>query len=291
MFKSILFTIIGFIVLALNLALTTFAQDDILSTKSGYASVNGLDMYYEIYGTGQPLIMLHGGYGSIPSLGELVPRLAKTRQVIAVELQGHGRTADVDRPLSYEQMADDVAALMSEIGVEKADVFGVSMGGAVALQVAVRHHEVVRKLIVTSAAYTSEGFQPGMLDIIKQLTPEMFAGSPVETEYLRLAPHPENFPVLVEKVGELTTRPLNWSSQDIQAIESPTLLIFGDSDAVTLEHAVEMFRLLGGGVNGDLVGLPDVRLAILPATTHTGVITHVEALNMMMTEFLDTPMQ
>jgi pimeloyl-ACP methyl ester carboxylesterase len=123
-------------------------------------------MYYEIYGTGQPLIVLHGGYGSILSMGEIVPRLSQTRQVIVVELQGHGRTADVNRPLSYEQMADDVAGLMRAINVEKADVFGVSMGGAVALQVAVRHPEVVRKLIVASAAYNSDGFQPGQLDCL-----------------------------------------------------------------------------------------------------------------------------
>jgi pimeloyl-ACP methyl ester carboxylesterase len=234
--------------------------------------------------------MIHGGYGSIPSLGELLPRLAETRQIIAVELQGHGRTADVDRPLTFEQMADDVAGLLSEIDVEQADVFGVSMGGGVALQVAIRHPEVVRKLIVVSAAYNSDGFQPGHLDLVKILTPEVFAGSPVETDYLRLAPKPENFPTLVEKVGELTTRPLNWPPEDIQAIKAPAQLIFGDSDALTLEHAVDMFHLLGGGVNGDLQGLPTVRLAILPATTHLGVLTRVDWLDTIINEFLDAPM-
>jgi pimeloyl-ACP methyl ester carboxylesterase len=286
-------TLLGFIwsvALFLLISPVAFAQDDTPPLRTGYASVNDLEMYYEIYGTGQPLVMLHGGYGSIPSLGELLPRLAETRQVIAVELQGHGRTADVDRPLIYEQMADDVAGLMSEIGIEQADVFGVSMGGAVALQVVIRHPEVVRKLIVVSAAYNSDGFQPGQLDMIGMLTPELFAGSQVEIDYVRLAPHPENFPILVEKVGELTARPLNWPPEDIQAIASPTLLIFGDSDVLTLEHAVGMFHLLGGGVNGDLQGLPKVRLAILPATTHIGVLSRVEWLDTMIIEFLDTPM-
>jgi pimeloyl-ACP methyl ester carboxylesterase len=290
MSKRALLGFIWSITLFLLLSSVALAQDDTTPLETGYASVNDLEMYYEIYGTGQPLVMLHGGYGSIPSLGELLPRLAETRQIIAVELQGHGRTADVDRPLTYEQMADDVAGLMSEIGVEQADVFGVSMGGAVALQVAIRHPEVVHKLIVVSAAYTSEGFQPGMLDVIPMITAEVFAGSQVEVDYMRLAPHPENFPILVEKVGELTTRPLNWLAEDIQGIESPTFLIFGDADAVTLEHAVEMFRLLGGGGNGDMNGLPNVQLAILPGTTHLGVLNRVDSLDTMINEFLDVPM-
>jgi pimeloyl-ACP methyl ester carboxylesterase len=290
MSKKTLLAFVCSIALALTAAPAVFAQDDAAPSQSGYASVNGLEMYYEIYGTGQPLVMIHGGYGTIPSLGELLPRLAETRQVIAVELQGHGRTADVDRPLSFEQMADDVAALLGEIEVEQADVFGVSMGGGVALQVAIRHPEVVRKLIVVSAAYNSDGFQPGHLDLVAMLTPELFAGSPVETEYLRLAPNPENFSTLVEKVGALTIAPLDWSPEDIQAIEAPTQLIFGDSDALTLEHAVAMFHLLGGGVNGDLQGLPTVRLAILPATSHLGVLTRVDWLDTMINEFLDAPM-
>jgi len=256
---------------------------------SGYASVNGLAMYYEISGAGQPLIMLHGGYGSIPGMGEIVPRMAKTRQVIAVELQGHGRTADVDRPLTYGQMADDVAGLMGAIGLEKADVFGVSMGGAVALRVAVRHPEAVRKLVVVSAGYNNDGFQPGHVDMMKMITAEMLAGSQLQKDYLRLAPNPENFTAMVAKVGQLpTTKAL--SSQDIQAIVAPTQLIFGDSDVITLEHAVEMFRLLGGGVNGAMAGLPNARLAILPATTHIGILSRVESLHLIIIEFLDAPM-
>ena len=236
--------------------------------KGSYASVNGLNMYYEIHGAGKPLLALHGAYMTIETMGEIVPSLAQTRQVIAVELQGHGHTADIDRPLSYEQMADDVTALLAEIGIEKADVLGYSMGGGVALQIAVRHPEVVRKLVVASASYTSDGMYPELLAMIPSITPEVFAGSPMEEAYLCTAPNPEDFPNLIAKLRQLDMEPYAWPPEDIQGIVAPTLLIIGDSDAIRPEHAVELFRLLGGGVMGDLAGLPKSQLAVLPGTTH-----------------------
>ena len=278
----------------LSIALTvivspfTFAQDE-AATESGYASVNGLEMYYEIQGEGEPLVVLHGAYMSIPLMGEFIPRLAETRQVIAPELQGHGRTADIDRPITYEQMADDVAALLDELGIEKADFFGYSMGGGVALQVAIRHPGLVDRLAVASMPYNTEGYHPGMIDMIKTLTAEAFAGSPVEVDYMQLAPNPENFPVLVEKLVQLDSQVQDWPAEDIQAMESPTLLFFGDSDVIRLEHAVEMFNLRGGGVNGDMTGLPSAQLAVLPATTHLGVMFRVDWVVPMLTEFLDAP--
>jgi pimeloyl-ACP methyl ester carboxylesterase len=228
-------------------------------------------------------------------MGEIVPSLAETRQVIAVELQGHGHTADIDRPLSYEQMADDVSALLAEIGIEKADLFGYSMGGGVALQVALRHPEVVRKLVVASASYTSEGMYPEVLATIETITPEAFAGSPLDEAYLRTAPNPEAFPNLVAKLKQLDMEPYAWPPEDIQAIAAPTLLIIGDSDAIRPEHAVELFRLLGGGVMGDLAGLPKSQLAVLPGTTHFvppgfGLLDRADWLVSMIDEFLDGPM-
>jgi pimeloyl-ACP methyl ester carboxylesterase len=270
--------------------------DDTRALGAGdYASVNGLEMYYEIHGTGRPLVVLHGAYMTIDAMGEIVPSLAETRQVIAVELQGHGHTADIDRPLSYEQMADDVTALLAEIGIEKADVFGYSMGGGVALQVAVRHPEVVRKLVVTSASYTSDVMHPELLEMIPSLTPEAFAGSPIEEAYLRTAPNPEDFPNLVAKLKQLDMEPYAWQPEDIQGIAAPALLIIGDSDAIRPEHAVEMFRLLGGGVMGDLAGLPKSQLAVLPGTTHfvppgSGVLDRADWLVSMIGAFLDSPM-
>jgi pimeloyl-ACP methyl ester carboxylesterase len=262
----------------------------VTENKGSYASVNGLEMYYEIHGTGQPLVLLHGAYMTIDVMGEVVPELAKTRQVIAVELQGHGRTADVDRPLSYEQMADDVAALLRHLGIEQADVFGYSMGGGVALQVAIRHPEVVRKLVVASASYTSEGMHPELLEMIPTLTPEAFAGSPIEEAYLRTAPNPDDFPTLVAKMKRLDMEPFAWPPEDIRGIAAPTLLNVGDSDVVRPEHAVVMFRLLGGGVAGDLAGLLNSRLAVLPGTTHVTLVHRADWLVSMIGEFLDTPM-
>jgi pimeloyl-ACP methyl ester carboxylesterase len=262
--------------------------------RGDYAEVNGLRMYYEIHGTGRPLVLLHGAYMTIEAMGEILPRLAETRQVIAVELQGHGRTADVDRELSYEAMADDVAALLRHLGIEEADVFGFSMGGGVALQVAIRHPEVVRKLVVASASHASDHMHAELLEMIPSITPEAFAGSPIEEAYLRTAPNPEDFPTLVAKLKRLDMEPFAWPPEDIRGIAAPTLLIVGDSDAIHPEHAVELFRLLGGGVMGDLAGLPKSRLAVLPGTTHfippgSGVLDRADWLHSMIGEFLDAP--
>ncbi len=262
--------------------------------RGNYAEVNGLNMYYEIHGAGEPLVVLHGAYMTIDAMGEVVPSLAETRQVIAVELQGHGHTADIDRPLSYEQMADDTAALLRHVGIEQADVFGYSMGGAAALQVAIRHPEVVRKLVVASASYTSDGMYPELLAMIPTITPEAFAGSPIEEAYLRTAPNPEDFPNLVAKLRQLDMESYAWPPEDIQGIVAPTLLIIGDSDAIRPEHAVELFRLLGGGVMGDLAGLPKSQLAVLPGTTHfvppgSAVLDRADWLVAMIGEFLDSP--
>src|ERR671916_9416 len=260
------------------------------TSKGNYAEVIGLNMYYEIHGTGQPLVVLHGAYMTIETMGEIVPSLAETRQVIAVELQGHGRTADIDRPLTYEQMADDIAALLRHLVIEKADVFGYSMGGGVAFQVSIRHPEVVSKLVVASASYTSDGMHPELLEMIPTLTPEAFAGSPIEEAYLRTAPNPDDFPALVAKLKRLDMEPFAWPPEAIRKIAAPTLLIVGDSDTIRLEHAVELFRLLGGGVMGDLAGLPRSQLAVLPGTTHATLVERGEWLGSMITAFLDAPM-
>ena len=260
-----------------------------------YVSVNGLELYYEIRGTGQPLVVLHGAYMTIETMGEIVPSLAETRQVIAAELQGHGHTADIDRPLSYEHMADDVYALLAEVGIDKADVFGFSLGGGVALQLAIRHPEVVRKLVVASVSYTSDGLYPEVRDTIETITPELFAGSPIEEAYLRSAPNPDDFPTLVARLKQLDMEPFAWSPEDIQGISAPTLIIIGDSDGTRLEHAVEMFRLLGGGVFGDILGLPKSQLAVLPGTAHfvppgSGLLDRTDWLVAMIGEFLDASM-
>ena len=261
------------------------------SPQTGYAPVNGLNMYYEIHGTGQPLVLLHGAFSAIgTSFGALLPELAKTRQVIAFELQAHGRTADIDRPLTNEQMADDTAAAIQHLGLEQADIFGYSMGAFVALHVALRHPEVVRKLVLASVTYNMTGVHPGLMDGFGDMTPDMMHGSPWHDEYLRIAPNPDNFATLFAKKTQMDRGTRDVPAEAIQAIKAPTLIVIGDSDLVRPEHAVEMFRLLGGGVFGDMAGLPTSQLAILPGTTHVSIVQRADLLLPIITPFLDAPM-
>jgi pimeloyl-ACP methyl ester carboxylesterase len=265
-----------------------------MTAQTGYAPAGELSMYYEIHGQGRPLVLLHGAYMTVDAFGPLLSGLAETHQVIAPEMQGHGRTADADRPITYEQMADDTAALARHLGLENADVVGYSLGGGVALQVAIRHPELVRKLVIASAGFTYDSMHAEATDMFPSITPEMFAGSPMEEEYLRLAPNPGDFPKLVEKLKTLDTTPFAWPEEDVRAIAAPTLIVLGDSDVVTLEHAVRLFRLRGGGVMGDLSGLPESQLAVLPGTTHfippgSGLLDRSEWLLAMIRPFLDPP--
>lgn len=264
---------------------------DTAPVRAGYAPVNGLDMYYEVHGAGQPLVLLHGAFSAIgTSFQHVLPGLAKTRQVIGLEMQAHGRTADIDRPLSPEQMADDTVAAVEHLGIEKADFFGYSMGSDVALHVVVRHPDVVRKLVLASATYTLSGVQPGLMDGLAEMKPEMMVGSPWHEEYLQIAPRPEDFTVLFEKKTQMDRELTDFSAEAISAIKAPTLLIIGDSDLVRPEHAVEMFRLLGGGVFGDTpAGLPASQLAVLPGTSHVTLVDRVDLLLAIIPPFLDAP--
>ena len=259
--------------------------------QSNYVSVNGLEMYYEIHGTGQPLVLLHGAFSAIgTSFGNVLPELAKTRRVIAFEMQTHGRTADIDRPLSMEQMAEDTVAALRQLGIENADFFGFSMGGGVAVRVALGHPEVVRKLVLASVSYKLDGVHPGLMEGLAEMKPKMMHGSPWHEEYMRISPRPEDFPTLFAKKAQMDRQAPDLPAEAIEAIDAPTLLIIGDSDIVRPEHAVEMFRLLGGGVMGDLVGLPKSRLAVLPGTTHATLVERGDWLASMIGEFLDAPM-
>jgi pimeloyl-ACP methyl ester carboxylesterase len=259
--------------------------------RGNYASVNGLEIYYEIHGKGQPLVLLHGGLGGIGEFGQVLPLLARSRQVIAVELQGHGHTADIDRPLSYEQLADDIAAVIKQLGHEKADVLGFSLGGGVALQTAIRHPEVVRKLVLISTPYAHGGihqeFLAGMSAMNADAAKAMLE-TPMYQFYVSVAPNPENWPTLVAKLGDLLRKDYNWST-DAAKITAPTLIVAGDSDMIRPAHAAELFELLGGGVPGDFVGLPKSQLAVLPGTTHFSILSRTDLLVPVITPFLDSP--
>jgi len=273
---------------ALLLAGTTVADAQATGRR---VDVHGMRMYYEVSGSGEPLIVLHGAYMNIPSMGAIIPMLARTHRVYAVELQGHGRTTDIERPITYPNLADDVAAFMDAVGLRKADVFGYSMGAAAGLQLAIRHPAKVDRLVAASVAYDAEGWQPAFKAMIPQITVDMLAGMPFEQDYRKLAPNPDGFRELARKLIALEHEPMAWEAE-VRALQTPVLVVAGDADVATLEHTVAMFRLLGGGVMGDMgKPLPASRLAILPATSHTAVITQAELLHALIEPFLrgDTP--
>ncbi len=267
-------------ILAASFAAATalIAGSAIAEAEGQRVEVNGMQVYYEVSGEGDPLIVLHGAYMNIPSMGEIIPTLAKTHKVYALEFQGHGRTTDIDRPITYPGLADDVAAFMDKVGVPKADVFGYSMGAAAGLQLAIRHPDKVNKLAAASVAYDASGWQPEFTAFIPQMTVEMFVNMPFAAEYKKLAADPNGFPKLVEKLIQLEKEPMAWEA-DVKALKVPVLIISGDADVNTLEHAVAMFRLLGGGAMGDMgKPLSPSRLAVLPATSHTAVINQPDLL-------------
>jgi pimeloyl-ACP methyl ester carboxylesterase len=254
-----------------------------------YASVNGIELYYETYGMGRPLVMLHGGFGTTGMFAQVIPSLSATRQVIAVELQAHGHTADIDRPLRFELMADDVATLIKHLGLESADVLGYSLGGGVALQTAIRHPEVVRKLVIAAATFARDGWYPESLAAMSGLSVEFLSGTILHDAYLAAAPRPEDWPVLVTKLRQLLSEDYNWA-EAVAAIKAPALLIYGDADSIRMDHIVEMFGLFGGGkVDGGLTGRPPSQLAILPNTPHWDVPSRADLLLPIILPFLDTP--
>ena len=273
---------------ALLLPASALAQPE---TPGKRVPVHGMQMYYEVSGQGDPLVVLHSAYMNIPSMGAILPKLAATHRVYALELQGHGRTSDVDRPITYANLADDVAAFMDAVGLAKADVFGYSMGAQAGLQLAIRHPGKVNKLVAASVAYDLRGWQPEFQAAIPQMTVEMIVGMPFHAEYRKLAPNPEGFPALAEKLIALEHQPMAWEAE-VSKVQVPVLLIAGDADVATLEHTVALFRLLGGGAMGDM-GKPlgASRLAVLPATSHTAVITQPDLLLALIEPFLrgETP--
>jgi pimeloyl-ACP methyl ester carboxylesterase len=290
--KKVVFCVI---VSALVLGLTAFSLNGEIAsaqdTQGEYASINGLEMYHEVHGEGEPIILVHGGLGGIVEFSQLLPALAETRQVIAVELQGHGHTADSDRPLSFEAMADDIAALIEHLGFEKADILGFSLGGAVALRTAIQHPEVVDRLILVSTAYARAGirpeFQAGMSGMNADAAQAMLE-TPMYQFYSSVAPRPEDWPTLVTKVGTLVSQDYDWS-EDVAAITAPTLIVVGDSDFITPSHGVTLFGLLGGDVAGDFVGMPTSQLAVLPSTSHFTILIRTDLLLPVITPFLDVP--
>lgn len=256
---------------------------------SGYAPVNGLRMYYEVHGngSGEPLVLLHGSYMTITNNWTgWIAELSKTRRVVAVEMQGHGRTADISREFSYEALADDVAALLDHLRITRADLLGYSMGGGVAMQVAIRHPEKVRKLVSISAVFRHDGWVKEALDMFPQLTADMLKGSPIETEYKKLSPTPNEFPSFVKRVIAMDLKPYDFGADKLKATRAPFLFIHGDADGVRLDHIAEMFRLKGDEIFGDMRPRSESRLAVLPNTTHVTLMEKGDTIIPMVNGFL-----
>jgi pimeloyl-ACP methyl ester carboxylesterase len=259
---------------------------------TGYAPVNGLKMYYEVHGSGEPVVLLHGAYMTIPSNWTgWIAELSKTRKVIAVEMQGHGRTADIERDLSFENLADDVAALLDHLKIPSADLIGFSMGGGVAMQCAIRHPEKVRKVVSISAVFRHDGWVKEAVDALPKLTAEAFKGSPIEAEYKKLSPTPNEFPEFVKHVIAMASKPYDLGADRLKATKAPIFFIHGDADGVRLEHISEMFRLKGGDVFGDMRPRSASRLAILPNTTHGTLMERMPVIVPMVNDFLDAKPQ
>ncbi len=269
-------TIATFIATLLAMSSTAHAQTPTkpTPTKKGYVAANGINYYYELHGKGEPLLLLHGGLGSIDMFGpNVLPAFAKERQVIAVDLHGHGRTELGSRPISLPDIGNDLAVVLRQLGYDKVDVFGYSFGGGAAFRLAVQHPTLVRRLVMVSAGYAQDGFYPEMLPMQAQVgaaMAEQMKQTPMYVSYAAVAPKPQDFPRLLDRMGELMRKPYDWS-EDVKKLQMPVMLIFGDSDMYRPEHVVKFYQLLGGGLKDagwQREHMSQNRLAIIPNVTH-----------------------
>jgi len=265
-------------------------------SRSGYLPINGLNLYYEVYGeldgSRTPLLLIPGAFMATDSMREWVYGFAKERTVIIFDQQGHGRTPDTSREMSYEQFGEDAAELLRALEVERADVMGYSQGGGVALQLAIRHPALVGKLVSMSATFRKDGWYPSVLDAIGGLDAKEFAGTPVEAAFTAHTPDAGAYEAYLEKMKVLNANDQRITDEQMRSISAKTMVIVGDADGVTLEHAVAMFKLRGGGdeeaaATGVLQSAPAARLVVLPAMSHVGVSGESDVLVPMVTAFLD----
>ncbi|MGS2760680.1 alpha/beta fold hydrolase [Sinomicrobium sp. M5D2P9] len=260
-------------------------------SASGYAPVNGQEIYYEIYGEGAPLILLHGAYMTIDmNWGQLIPELSEKRKVIAVEMQGHGHTADTERAFDYKSLASDVAGVLKHLNIPEADITGYSFGGTIALQTGIDYPEMIRKIIIISSTYKMEGWIPEVQEAIKTMQPDFLDQTPLKIEYEKVAPDPDHWRAFIEKFIVFDRKGYDLGAENIGKLKSPVLFVMGDNDGVDLNHVAEMYRLCGGGVSGDLEGIPKSQLAILPGKSHIGLMMDTKGVLSAIIPFLqDAP--
>lgn len=258
-----------------------------IAKKTGYAPVNGLKIYYEVQGEGKPILLLHGSFYTIEmNWSQLMPELAKKRKVIAIEMQGHGRTADSDKPITHQSLASDVAAVMKYLKIDSADILGYSLGGRIAFQLAIQNPELVKKLIILSSTYRAEGWQPEVRTALLAMQPAFLDNTPLRTEYVRVAPDTSHWHKFLSKILAFNNSNYNLGDEKIKSIKAPVLLIAGDNDGIDKTILTDTYKLLGGGVFGDMAGVPKSQLAIIPGTTHVSIMYETEKILSVTNSFL-----
>ena len=278
--KSILLIAIMFVASQLN-------GQPIKSSNSGYAPVNGIKVYYEVYGEGRPVVLLHGAFMTIEgNWGQLIPELSKTRKVIAIEMQGHGHTPFSDRKLAVSTLANDVKGVMDYLKIDSADIAGYSMGGSVAYQFAIQNPHRLRKLVIISSTYKSSGWLPEIANAFKNMKPELFADSPMKAAYDAVAPDKSKWTKFIEQMIAFVGTPFNLGDSNISKISAPVLIISGDNDGLDKIELIKTYKLLGGAVSADMGTMPKSQLAVVPSQSHISLMMQTKTISGYLDVFL-----
>ena len=259
--------------IAIMFAASRTNGQSIKSSTSGYAPVNGIKVYYEVYGEGRPIVLLHGAFMTIEmNWRQLIPELSKTRKVIAIELQGHGHTPYSDRKLSFPSLASDVEGVMDYLKIDSADVAGYSMGGSVAYEFAIQSPKRLRKLVIISSTYKSSGWLPEVTGAFKTFKPEFFTNSPIQAAYDAVAPDKTKWTKFLEQMFAFAAEPFDFGDSNISKISAPVLIISGDNDGLDKIELIKTYKLLGGAVSADMGAMPRSQLAIVPSQGHVSLM-------------------
>jgi pimeloyl-ACP methyl ester carboxylesterase len=276
--------------LTIALLILTFCKSNAQQTKpaaSGYVPVNGIKVYYEVYGEGKPIVLLHGAFYTIQlNWAELIPELSKTRKVIAIEMQGHGHSPFSDRKMDFPTLASDVVGVMDYLKVDSADVAGYSMGGSVAYQLTIQSPKRVKKLVIISSTYKSSGWLPVVTNVFKNFKPEFFNNTPIQMAYDAVAPDKTKWTAFLNTMIAFAGTPFDMGDANIAKITSPVLIISGDNDGLDKIELMKTYQLLGGGVAADMGPMPASHLAIVPSQTHVGLMMQTKTLAGHLDDFL-----